>query len=82
MFDRLQVRGIGGKEEQVDVVGHAQALGAVPAGTIEARTICLCGEAPTSWAKAARSTSKRGMLTEVARWNTVRPEVGCTKATR
>jgi hypothetical protein len=35
VFDWLQFRRVGGKKQQVDVVGHAQALGAVPAGPIQ-----------------------------------------------
>lgn len=35
MFRWLQLRGLGGQEEQMDMVWHTQALGAVPARTIQ-----------------------------------------------
>jgi len=54
----------------IEVVQYAQAQTGVPART---------GPVP-AWATAASSRS--GMLTEVARWNTVRPEAGWTKPTR
>src|SRR5258705_7597628 len=44
-------------------------------------TSCLVGLAPAWRANSASSTSKRGMLTVVARWKTVRPEAGGTKPT-
>jgi len=35
MLGRLQLRGIGGQEEQMDMLGHPQAHTAMPAGTVE-----------------------------------------------
>ena len=56
------------QKEQVDVVGHAQALGAVPAGPIQHQHDLLAVlQAPAWRAKAASSASKSGILTEVAR---------------
>ena len=67
MLSGLEFGRIRRQEEQVDVVGHAQALGAVPAGPIQHQHDLLAWLAPTAWAKAASSASKSGMLTEVAR---------------
>jgi hypothetical protein len=35
MFHGLQFRGVGWEKQQMDVVGHAQALGTVPSGSIQ-----------------------------------------------
>ena len=68
MLCRLQLGRVGRQEEQVDMVRHAQALGAVPAGAIQHQHDLLASaEAPTAVANAASSASKRGMLTDVAR---------------
>jgi hypothetical protein len=45
-------------------------------------TICLRGLAPIWRANAASSVSNRGILTEVARWETVRERGGMHKANR
>ena len=67
MLGRLEFGRIRRQEEQVDMVGHTQALGAVPARAIQHEHDLLAWLAPTTRAKAASSASKSGMLTEVAR---------------
>ena len=68
MLGGLEFGRIRRQEEQVDMVGHAQALRAVPAGAIQDRARSAWSVlAPTAWAKAASSASKSGILTEVAR---------------
>ena len=65
MFGGLEFGRIRRQEEQVDVVGHTQALGAVPARPIqhEHDLLAWCW-LPTWRAKAASSASKSGMLTD------------------
>ena len=67
MLCRLELGRVGRQEEQMDMVRDAQALGAVPAGTIQHEDDLPGGVAPTAVAKPASSASKSGMLTEVAR---------------
>ena len=66
MFSGMEFWGIGWQEEQVDVVRHAQALRAMPAGAIQ-QEYDLLAVTRTAVAKAASSASKRGTLTDVAR---------------
>ena len=67
MFRGPQFRRIRRQKQQVDMVGHTQALRAVPTRPIQHEHNLPGGVAPTVCAKAASSASKSGILTEVAR---------------
>src|SRR5258708_15660614 len=72
----------GGRKRRCTWSGTRRRTLACQPARSKTSTICLVGLAPTCCAKAASSTSKRGMLTVVAKWKTVRPEAGWTKPTR
>ena len=85
VFGGLQLGGIRREEEQMEVLGgvkgtRSRRLVCQPARS-STSTIGFRGLAPTWRAKAANSTSKRGILTLVARWKIVRPLAGWTKPT-
>jgi hypothetical protein len=82
VLSRLQCRGMGRQEEEVDMLGHAHLGTGVQPAPSSTSTICLVGPAPTCWANASSSTEESSMFTVVARCHTVRPEAGCTKPTR
>src|SRR5260221_502779 len=71
VLGRLELGRIRRQAQQVDVRGckgtRSLTLACQPARS-KTRTICLVGLAPTWRAKAARSTSERGVLTDVGRW--------------
>lgn len=63
MFGWLQLWGVGGQKEQMDMLGHAQTQTGVPAGPVEHEDNLLGGAGSDLAGKGGYSTSKRGMLT-------------------
>ncbi|HEV8192685.1 MAG TPA: hypothetical protein VGP82_14560, partial [Ktedonobacterales bacterium] len=67
VLGRLELGRIGGRKSKWTCSGTCSLTLACQPAWSKTSTICFWGLAPTCWAKAASATSKRGMLTEVAR---------------
>src|SRR3712207_3763422 len=79
----LQFRGMGGGGRNTRLIpsGTARPSGPCQPALSSTRTMWRLRPAPVCRAKAASSASKKGFDRPVARYHTVSPLVGCTKAT-
>src|ERR687894_3007451 len=82
VLGRLQLRTGGRQEDEADPLGDGQASGAGPCqpALSSTRTMWRSRPAPVCRAKAASSSAKKGFDRPLARYRTVSPLVGCTKA--
>jgi hypothetical protein len=81
-FGRLQFRAVGrGRNTKLIPSGTARPSGPCQPALSSTRTVWRSRPAPVFRAKLASRASKKGFERPVARYHTVSPLVGCTKAT-
>ena len=78
MLGRLQFGTVSGLEDEMNAIGHAHIVGAVPTGPVELQHDALFAPAATDLAKSARMSSNISLQTALATFHTVWPVAGST----